>query len=59
MRVCGVFDAAEVKSECDGSPEKSKLSTEGTEEASSSAGAEASNTQQEGKLRISDTCRYQ
>lgn len=45
-----LFDAAEVKSESDGSPEKSRCPSEGVEavEASSSVGT-ASNTQQEGQ----------
>jgi hypothetical protein len=48
--MCDVtFGAAEVKSESDGSPEKSKLHAEGVEEASSSVGAASSTGQKEGQ----------
>ena len=43
-----------MKSEADGSPEKSKLHAEGVEEASSSVGTASSTGQQEGQFHTTD-----
>ena len=49
------FGAAEVKSEADGSPEKSKLHAEGVEEASSSVGTASGMGQQEGQFHTTNS----